>query len=299
MGAIGLMAAMAALVAGCASATTPPLGPGRVIDVVAAENFWGSIAAQLGGTHARVTSIVDNPNADPHSYEPTTGDARAVAMAGMVIANGLGYDTWISKLIAADPGNRLVLTVGKVLRLASGSNPHRWYDPYDVKVVVSAIAASFSRLDPRDARYFESQKEQFESVSLRTYDNLASEIKARYGGSPVGASESIFSMVAPALGLNVITPVSFLKAVSEGSDVSATDVQTIDSQIKKHMIRIYVYNSQNTTPEVRAQLQACKAAGIPTVAISETLTPASASYQSWQSRQLAAILAALERAGWR
>lgn len=288
---------IATLLAGCTSATTPVMGAGRVIDVVAAENFWGNIASQLGGTHARVTSIVDNPNADPHSYEPTTDDARAVAMAGMVIANGLGYDSWISKLIAADGGNRMVLTVGKVLGLPGGSNPHRWYDPSDVKTVASAIVAGYSKLDPRDARYFDARKAQFETASLRAYDGLVSEIKARYGGSPVGASESIFSMVAPALGLNIITPVSFLKAVSEGGDVSARDIQTIDSQIKKHMIRIYVYNSQNTTPEVHAQLAECRAAGIPTVPISETLTPASASYQSWQSRQLAAVLAALEQSG--
>lgn len=291
------MVAMGALAAGCSSAGPAPLGPGRVIEVVAAENFWGSIASQLGGAHARVRSIVVNPNADPHSYEPTTDNARSVATARMVIANGLGYDTWVSKLLAADPGRRTVLTVGKALGLPDGSNPHRWYNPADVKAVIATIVADYSELDPVDAEYFRSRQADFETDALRTYESLVSEIRRDYAGTRVGASESIFSMLAPALGLDVITPQAFMKAVSEGADVSAEDKQTIDAQIRDRRIRIYVYNYQNTTPDVQAQLHECRAAHIPTVAISETLTPSSATYQAWQTRQLAAILAALRQAG--
>lgn len=292
-------AAIALLVAGCASGGSLPaqVSGKRVVDVVVAEDFWGSIAAQLGGDHAAVTSIVANPNADPHSYEPTTGDARAVAMARMVVANGLGYDSWMPKLLAADPGHRTVLDIGKLLRLPAGSNPHRWYNPSDVKAVISAIVADYSALDPPDAGYFRDRQAQFESSSLSAYDDLISEIRSRYSGTPVGASESIFSMLAPALGLNVITPGSFLKAVSEGSDVSAKDKQAIDSQIRNREIRIYVYNDQNTTPDVQVQLQECRRVGIPVVPISETLVPASATFQVWQSRQLESILSALEQAG--
>lgn len=294
--AVVIAVGMSALASGCSSTGPAPLGPGRVIDVVAAENFWGSIASQLGGVHARVRSIVVNPDADPHSYEPTTNDARAVATARMVIANGLGYDTWISKLLVADPGGRTVLTVGKVLGLPAGSNPHRWYNPPDVRTVIATIVADYSKLDPGDTAYFRSRQAGFETDALRTYESLLSEIRTRYAGTPVGASESIFSMLAPALGLDLITPQTFLKTVSEGNDVSAKDKQTIDAQIRAHRIRIYVYNYQNTTPDVQAQLQECRAAGIPTVAISETLAPSSATYEGWQSRQLAAILTALERA---
>ena len=289
--------AIAVIAAACqASNGPPPLGPGRVISVVAAESFWGSIAGQIGGSHVRVRSIVSGPNADPHSYEPTAGDARAVAFAQMVIVNGVGYDAWMPHLLAADSGSHTVLNVGRVVHVPDGANPHRWYNPTDVQTVVSAIAADYSRLDPEDAGYFHNRRLAFIGSDLHQYDSLMAQINSQYGGTAVGASESIFSMLAPALGLDVITPYSFLKAISEGTDVSPADKTRIDSQIRHHLIRIYVYNAQNTTPDVQSQLRECEAAGIPAVVITETLNPATATYQAWQSRQLQEILDALGKA---
>ena len=288
---------VALIAAACQASSGPsPVGPGRVISVVAAESFWGSIAGQIGGSHVRVISIVSGPNADPHSYEPTAADARAVAFAQIVIVNGVGYDPWMPHLLAADSGSHAVLNVGRVLQVPAGGNPHRWYNPADVQTVVSAITADYSSLDPEDAGYFHDRRLAFIGTGLHQYDNLVVQIKSRYGGAPVGASESIFSMLAPALGLDLITPYSFLKAISEGTDVSPADKAKIDSQIRHHLIRIYVYNSQNTTPDVQSQLRECKAAGIPTVVITETLAPATSTYQAWQSRQLQEILAALGKA---
>ena len=296
--ALAAVLAASLLAGGCVmggAAVTAPPGAGRVIRVVAAENFWGSIASQLGGLHVQVTSIVTNPNADPHSYDPTTADARSIAAAQMIVVNGLGYDSWVTRLLAADSGKRTVLTVGRLLHLPDGSNPHRWYDPADVQAVVGAIVSDYSKLDPTDSSYFQGQRTQFESNGLSRYHSLIAEIRARFAGTPVGASESIFSMLAPALGLDLVTPPSFLRAVSEGADVSAADKAAIDSQIRHHRIAIYVYNSQNTTPDVQDQLQECRAVGIPTAVTTETLVPASASYQDWQARQLDGILGALER----
>lgn len=291
--------ALALLATACSNSGRAPVGPGHVIEVVAAESFWGSIAGQIGGSRVHVTSIVTNPNADPHSYEPTTGDARAVALADMVIVNGSGYDPWMSRLLSVDSGDRTVLTVGRLLGVPRGGNPHRWYNPNDVQTVIAAIVSGYSRLDPGDARYFQDQRRVFNTVGLREYDSLIAHIRARYAGTRVGASESIFSMLAPSLGLDVVTPPTFLRAVSEGTDVSPADEATIDSQIKNHIIEIYVYNAQNTTPDVRAQLQRCKAAGIPTAVITETLAPAEATYQAWQTRQLQGILRALQEASAR
>ncbi len=264
--------------------------------MVAAENFWGSIAAQLGGNHVHVTSIITDPNADPHSYEPTPADARTIASAQMVIDNGIGYDPWTGKLLAADNGSRTVLNVGDLLGLKEGDNPHRWYNPADVDRIVTSITADYSKLDPADGAYFQSQRTTFEGSTLSQYHGLISEIRSRYAGTPVGASESIFSMMAPALGLNLITPYSFLRAISEGTDVSAADKSTIDNQIKTHQIKVYVYNSQNTTPDVQAQLDECRAAGIPTTTITETLVPASATFEAWQTQQLQDLLNVLHSA---
>ncbi len=156
--------------------------------------------------------------------------------------------------------------------------------------------ADLAKLEPAHAAYFRAQAAQFNSDGLKAYNDEIALIKSKYAGTPVGASESIFAMLAPALGLNLITPSSFLKAISEGTDVSAADKATIDHQIKARLIKVYVYNSQNTTPDVQAQLAECKAEGIPTATITETLVPPTATYQAWQTRQLDGIAAALAKA---
>src|SRR5205807_1366435 len=125
------------------------------LNVVAAENFWGSIAQQIAGNRASVRSIVVNPATDPHSYEPTAQDGRTLATAQLVIANGIGYDPWAPKLLAANPvAGRKVLNVGDQLGLHEGDNPHRWYSPADVLSVADAITVDLSRLDPKDTGYF-------------------------------------------------------------------------------------------------------------------------------------------------
>jgi zinc/manganese transport system substrate-binding protein len=269
---------------------------GRVIQVVAAENFWGSIASQIGGKQVHVVSIITNPNTDPHSYEPTASDAREIAGAQFVIENGIGYDPWTARLLGADNGHQTVLNVGNVVGVSDGANPHRWYNPADVQQVISQLVAGFSKIDPADHGYFVKQRTTFNTVGLRTYHALITAIRHKYAGTPVGASESIFAMLAPALGLKLITPYSFLKAISEGTEVSAADKLTIDNQIKHHLIKIYVYNSQNVTPDVQSQLTAAKAAQIPVATITETLAPPQDSYQQWQVRQLRGIEAALAEA---
>jgi zinc/manganese transport system substrate-binding protein len=287
--------------AACAVGTAGPatLGAGRVVRVAAAENFWGSIAAQVGGRHAAVVSIIASPNVDPHSYEPTAADARTLARARLVIENGVGYDPWAARLLAASGPGQAVLDVGELLDLRPDANPHRWYSPADVHAVVGAIAAALGRADPADRGYFARRAAWFDAVALRQYHALIAAIKSRYAGTPVGASESVFAMLAPALGLKLITPPSFLRAISEGTEVSAADKLTIDHQIAAHLISVYVYNSQNVTPDVRAQVAQARAAGIPTATITETLTPAGASYQAWQVRQLRGIAAALATAARR
>ncbi|HEY5356898.1 MAG TPA: zinc ABC transporter substrate-binding protein [Streptosporangiaceae bacterium] len=304
IGRLGALAAAgavtAAVLAACGgSPSAAATSGGGVVQVVVAENDWGSIAAQVGGKYVHVTSIIVNPNADPHVYEPTPADGRTVATASLVWYNGIGYDDWMPKLLSADPGSRAVLSVGQVAGVASGGNPHRWYNPADTQKVIAAYVADLSRLAPKHAAYFRAQAARFNTAGLKTYHDEITLIRSKYAGTPVGASESIFSMLAPALGLKLITPYSFLKAISEGTDVSAADKAAIDHQIKGHLIKAYIYNSQNTTPDVQAQLAECKAAGIPTATITETLVPPAATYQAWQTRQLDGIAAALARAAGR
>ncbi len=214
----------------------------------------------------------------------------------MVIENGIGYDPWVPKLLSADQSHPTVLNVGTVVGVADGGNPHRWYNPEDVQQVERRIVSDYQALDPADAPYFSQQAANFNMSALGPYNSAIKAIRAKYAGTPVGASESIFAMLAPALGLNLITPPTFLRAISEGTDVTAADKQTIDNQIKSHLIKVYVYNSQNVTPDVQAQLAEVKAAHIPFTTITETLVPTSSTYQAWQTRQLLGIEAALAKA---
>jgi zinc/manganese transport system substrate-binding protein len=281
--------------AGCTSVGSAASG-GRP-NVVAAENFWGSIASQLGGDRVTVTSIIDNPDADPHDYEPTTEDARAMASANFVIENGIGYDPWAQRLIDANPvAGRDVLDVGTLVRVPTDGNPHRWYSPSDVQQVIDAITGEYQKLDPSDASYFDRQRSAFETSGLAQYHALISRIKTTYAGTPVGASESIFALMAPALGLNLITPPAFLTSISEGTEPTAADKATIDHQISAHEIKVFVYNSQNATPDIQSQIDEARAANIPVTTITETLFPAGATFQAWQVAQLQALAAALHEA---
>jgi zinc/manganese transport system substrate-binding protein len=188
------------------------------------------------------------------------------------------------------------LTVGDLVGAKAGDNPHRWYNPGDVRKVIDQITADYKKIDPADASFFDTQHSTVMSTNLKAYFDTINQIKTNYAGTPVGASESIFAMLSPALGLNLLTPPSFLTAISEGSDPTAADKATIDQQIKTKQIKVYVYNSQNATPDVQAQVNEAKTAGIPVATITETLTPAGASFQDWQVAQLNGLKQALGQA---
>jgi zinc/manganese transport system substrate-binding protein len=292
-----LMVALAAglLTGGCGALPAGAIPHG--VRVVAAENFWGSVARQIGGSRADVRSIITNPAQDPHAYEPTAADARTMATAQLAIVNGVGYDPWASRLVAANPvDGRRVLDVGSLLGLADGQNPHRWYDPVDVRRVASRIALDLERLDPSHARAYARNLHQFLTGGLAAYNSLIARIRRRFHGVPVGASESIFALQAPALGLRLLTPPNFMRAISEGSDLTAQDISTTEAQLTSRKIRVWVYNSQNATPEIQRLNGLARAHHIPVATVTETLSPATDSFQEWQVAQLRKLEAALHTA---
>jgi zinc/manganese transport system substrate-binding protein len=303
--------ALVATIAGCGSSASSSSGSSTALAasggatgsshgkfaVVAAENFWGSIATQLAGDKATVRSIIVNPNTDPHSYQPTAQDERAVATANLAIVNGVGYDKWMSQALSASPLNgRVVLTVGDLLGLKEGDNPHQWYSPTSVFKVIDQIVTGYDKLDPSDAAYFAQQKQTFETQGLAQYSQLRKEIRAKYAGVPIGYSESIFQPMGEDLGLKLMTPYSFTKAIAEGTEITAGDKQTVDSQAQNRLIKVWVYNSQNATPDVQRVNQIARAQHIPIATVTETLSPASASFQQWQAAELERLSAALHTA---
>jgi zinc/manganese transport system substrate-binding protein len=266
------------------------------LEVVAAENFWGSIVKQLAGNKATVSSIITNPDTDPHDYEAKPSDVRKIASAKYVIENGVGYDGWAQKALDANPqSGRKVLNVGSLVSVPEGGNPHQWYSPDTVQMFIDQVTADLKSLDSENGAYFDAQRDKYVSTGLKQYTDLIAAIKQQYSGTPVGASESIFSPLADALGLNLLTPESFLAAISEGTDPTGRDKATVDDQIKTKQIKVFVFNSQNSTPDVKALVKAAKAEKIPVATVTETLAPASATFQAWQSKQLRALQTALAK----
>jgi zinc/manganese transport system substrate-binding protein len=286
---------------GCDRSGGPPpaqRAAGVRFTVVAAESFWGSLAGQLAGSRADVSSIIVNPNTDPHSYEPNAQDARTIAVGQVVIVNGIGYDEWATRLLSASPqSGRVVIDVGKQLALREGDNPHQWYSPAHVVAVIDAITAAYEKLDPADAAYFAAQRARLLGAGFARYDQLRSEIRSHFAGVPVGYSESIFQPLGEDLGLKLLTPYSFAKAIAEGTDVTAADKQAVDEQVSRRLIKVWVFNSQNVTPDVQRVTAIARRQRIPVATVTETLAPASDSFQQWQVAQLEALLAALRASG--
>ena len=291
------MLAAGLLLAACGSSNANEADTNGKIKVVAAENFWGSIASQLGGDRVEAVNVITSPDADPHDYEPSARDGATFAQAQLVIVNGLGYDAWATKAIEASPATgREVVTVGSVVGLKAGDNPHRWYSPSDVDRVISAVTDKLKIIKPDSAAYFDAQRADFITNKLAKYNELRTAISTKYAGTPVAATESIAVPLATDLKLDLITPVGLLNAVSEGDEPTAADKIVASGQLVAKDAKVLVVNKQNSTPDVQLMVFAARQQHIPVVEVTETLEPFSATFQDWQSAQLQSLADALATA---
>jgi zinc/manganese transport system substrate-binding protein len=254
--------------------------------VVAAENFWGSLVSQIGGTRVNVTSIVTNPNADPHEYESNAADARAIANACLVIVDGAGYDTWALSLIAASSSpHQTVLNVQQLLGQPVDANPHFWYSPYYVNDTVKAMYKDLVLMDPAGSSYYRQQYASLNS-SLGGYNARIHEIADQFAGRKVAATEDIFVYLANATELDLISPPAFMQAVAEGNDPPAASVVTFQQELQNKSATLLVYNQQTVTP-LTTNIEALAAQnGIPIVGMTETVQPPGIRFQVWMNAEL-------------
>lgn len=288
------LVAASMLLGACAGSGPPdPRSGARVVHVVAAENAWGSVALQVGGAHAKVTSIVTDPGADPHLYASSPRDAARLAQANLVVVNGLGYDDFVGKLLAAAPdARRRVLTVAKVLGAGSGANPHLWYDVPRVPAVAHAIAAALAAEDPRDSAYFRANAARFVR-SLQPVMATIGAIRSRHPHAPVAYTERVPGYLLAAAGLTIRTPAGFASAIEAGNEPGPGDTQRLDDLIAHRGIRALLYNAQAASPVTKRLRALALRSAIPVVPVTETLPAAEPSYQSWQGRQARALLQAV------
>jgi zinc/manganese transport system substrate-binding protein len=265
-----------------------------VVKVVAGENFWGNIAAQIGGPHVQVTSILSSPGTDPHLYESDVASALAVAQARLVIANGAGYDDFVSQLLGATVNaGRVALSAQEVLGASGpGVNPHFWYDIPRVPRVAAAIEAALARLDPPDAKVFAVNLAAFE-VSLRPVEAVLASIRRRYPGAPVAYTERVPGYLLQAAGLEVVSPPGFAAAIENGNDPSPGDTARMFRLITGHKAKALLYNAQATSPVTQQVRALAQRSGVPVIPVTETMPPAYRSYQAWQLAQAKALLNAL------
>ena len=304
--AVGVLAAASLMLAACNStsstgtSSTTPSGPApsaaaaAPISVVASTNVWGDIAKQIGGDHVNVTSIMSDPNADPHEYEADAKTGAAVSRAQFVIENGLGYDDFMDKLLAASPNpSRVVLNAADAMKMSGpDANPHIWYDIAKIPDVATAIADQLGKMDSADAAMFAANAKAFND-SLAPIDTAVAAIKAKYPGAPVGYTERVPGDLVAAAGLTLATPASFAQSIEDGNDPSPADNAAMDAALMDKKIKVLLYNGQVTSPATDAVKQLAQASGVPVVGVTETLPPTDKDFQDWQLRQINEITTAL------
>jgi zinc/manganese transport system substrate-binding protein len=277
------------LVSACDSSTnsgnSASSSSSATIAVVAAENFYGDIVSQLGGSHVSVTSVISDPNIDPHEFEANPKYVRAVGIARLVIANGGGYDDWMDKLLASTPNdNRLVLKGFDIATVKLPDNEHIWYSYVNVGTIAEAITEKLKTLDSSHASEYDRNLQTFK-LGLQKIQDKIGEIKSKYSGTAVGLTETIFQYQAVPLNLDVKTPQAFQKAMAEGNDPPASTVAMAEDQISKKQIKVLIYNQQ-TASKITDTLQIeAKAQNIPIVPVTETMPPGK-NYQTWMLDQL-------------
>jgi zinc/manganese transport system substrate-binding protein len=262
---------------------------------VAAENFYGDIAHRIGGADVTVTSILSNPNQDPHLFEASPSVAREVSRADIVIMNGLAYDPWMDGLLQASPSRRrTVITVAELLERKAGDNPHLWYDPKTMPRLAEALVIELTRRDPARADFYRRRQTDF-LASLAPLERRVDDMKAAYEGAAITATEPVFGYMAQALGLTVLNE-GFQLAVMNGTEPSARQMAAFDNDLRERKAKVLIYNVQVSNDMTARLLALAKASDTAVVGVTETM-PEGTGYVQWMLQQLVALQAALTQAG--
>lgn len=266
------------------SLAVPALAHAANVNVVAAENFYGDVASQIGGRHVTVTSILSSPDQDPHMFEASPKTARALQQAQLVIYNGADYDPWMAKLLGASKqAKRATIVVADLVCKKAGDNPHLWYDPAAMPAAARAIAAELGRADPANQADYDANLRKFIASLKPVHDRIAA-LRAQYKGVPVTATEPVLGYLADAIGLEMRNQ-RFQLSTMNDTEVSASDIAAFEKDLRNRQVRVLIYNSQAEEPMTKRMLKIARDAGVPTVSVTET-QPAGKTFQQWMLDEL-------------
>jgi zinc/manganese transport system substrate-binding protein len=261
------------------------------IAVVAAENFYGDIARQIGGPQVAVTSILNSPSQDPHLFETAPGTVRQLADARIVIVNGADYDPWAEKLVQAAPRpGRALISAAQLTAKKPGDNPHLWYDPATMPAVAKAIAAALSAADAAHAADYAARRDAV-LAALARIDARVAQIKTKHAGKPVTATEPVFGLMADAIGLTMRNQ-SFQRALMNETEPSARDIAAFENDLKTGKVKVLIYNKQVSEKLADRLLTIARASKVPVVPVTET-QPAGVAFHDWMLGELDALDKAL------
>ncbi|MER9502778.1 zinc ABC transporter substrate-binding protein [Mesorhizobium sp. M0579] len=261
------------------------------LTIVAAENFYGDLARQIGGSNVTVTSILANPDDDPHLFETSPSTARTIADAKIVIYNGADYDPWMDKLLSASTAkDRTTIVAADLIGKKSGDNPHLWYDPATLPAIAKALSADLAKRDPANAVYYETNLKAFQT-SLEAIDKEITDVKNTYAGTEVTATEPVFGYMAEALGLKMLN-YDFQVALMNDAEPSATQVAAFENSLKDGSAKILFYNSQVTDEATTRLLDIARQNKVTVIGVTET-EPAGQTIQTWFRGQIDAVQKAL------
>lgn len=268
----------------------------KPIRVVTSLNFYGEVAQSVAGKYGHVTSFIDNASVDPHDYQPSTKQARQLNNANVVIANGLGYDHWLSKMVASDKGNRTVINVGtQVAHKKSGDNEHVWYRPQTMRNLSEKLAAQYSHLDPHHRSYYYANAHKYQA-KLKTLNQTIRRAKKNAQSAKekrVLVSEPVFDYALQNLGYQVVDT-HFEKAVEDGSDPSPSDISQMQNEIKQRQVAFFVNNKQESNGTIRNMLKLAKQHRVPVLNVTEA-KPNHKTYVEWMQSQYQQLIKIQER----
>jgi zinc/manganese transport system substrate-binding protein len=282
-------------IASCGASKAEPVAGGcpvKPLNVVVTVDQWGSLVRSLAGSCGRVTSIVTSSAGDPHDYEPTPADGASFAKADLVVKNGLRYDVWADKAIATLSHRPTVIDAGSVVGARNGDNPHRWYSPDDVEKFGDAVTSSLRALSPQVATYFASQHSAW-LTSMAPYRDAFARAGSKARGKAYAATESVFDLMATALGMTDATPDGFRRAEANGSDPAPGDIAAFEKLLAKRNVAVLIFNTQ-TSSAIASQIRSsARDAKIPVVEVTESVKPGAAGFVDWQVGELDALTKAL------